>query len=113
MISLAAPVCTVVAIVMLAGAPAQADPYTVDGTAPNRWPAVVSFTAPCGVVITRPDDPGRWYPPPLLENADTIAPANLCATTMRTLTDPDTVQVTTIDAVNPSFTTLPGGAPLP
>ena len=32
---------------------------------------------------------------------------------MRTLTDPDNVQVTTIDAVNPAFTGLPDGTPLP
>jgi len=99
--------------VLLTGAPALADPYTIDGTAPNRWPAVVAFTAPCGVVITRPDDPGWWEPPPTLINADTVAPAALCATKMRTLTDPDSVQVTTIDAVNPAFKGLPDGTSLP
>ena len=74
MTSLAKAHRAVIAFVTLAGTPAIADPYTIDGTAPNRRPAVVAFTAPCGVVITRPDDPGRWDPPPTLISLATIPP---------------------------------------
>src|SRR5262249_26041027 len=72
-----------------------------------------SFTAPCGIGTTTQDDPADWTPPPFIDQADTNAPSNLCALTMRTLTDPDTVNVTSIGAVNPNYTRMPDGSSIP
>ena len=80
MTSLAKAHRAVIAFVTLAGTPAIADPYTIDGTAPNRWPAVVAFYC---ALRRRHHETGRSRPldpPPTLISLATIPPASLCAT---------------------------------
>lgn len=92
---------------------ALADPFSIDGTAPNRWPAVISFSAPCGIQMQGTTDTSSWFPPLQIDSAAANNPSSLCASTMRTLTDPDNTSVTSIGAVNPAFTKLPDGSALP
>jgi hypothetical protein len=99
---------------LLAGSSLFADTYQVDGTAPNLWPAQIAFTAPCGVQeVSGTNDPSTWFPPVQVDQVAANNPSNLCATQMRTLTDPINVSVTTIGAVNPSYKTAADGTPLP
>jgi hypothetical protein len=92
---------------------ARGDTFSIDNTAPNVWPAEISFTAPCGINTFGSNDPSTWYPPSTLDGVAANNPSTLCADKMRTLTDPFAVWVTSIGAVNPDYTKLPNGAPLP
>src|ERR1051325_574004 len=95
------------ALVLMLCFPLFGDTYRIDGTSPNRWAAVISFPAPCGVQVTGTNDPSTWYPPLQIDSVAANNPSALCASEMRTLTDPDSVSVTSIGAVNPSYTRLP------
>lgn len=95
----------------------SADTFSVNGTAPNVWPAQMAFTAPCGVTFLGTAGTASYYmaPPPVIDFSppNTLPPVTLCANMMRTLTDPSSVSVTSIGTVNPQFTGMPDGSPLP
>lgn len=95
----------------------SADTFSVNGTSPNVWPGQMAFTAPCGVTFVGSPGTSSYYmaPPPVIDFSppNTLPPGTLCPSMMRTLTDPSSVSVTTIGAVNPQFTGMPDGSPLP
>lgn len=95
----------------------SADTFSVNGTSPNIWPGQMAFTAPCGVTFVGSPGTSSYYmaPPPVVDFSppNTLPPGTLCASMMRTLTDPASVSVTSIGAVNPQFTGMPDGSPLP
>src|SRR4029077_3340959 len=88
--------------------------YSIPSNSSNRWPGAMLFHAPCGVALVNTSS-GTSYmaPPPRVDFSASNSPDALCASLMRTLTDPDQTAVTTIGAVNPQYATLPGGIPMP
>lgn len=99
------------------GTGVSADTFSVNGTSPNIWPGQMAFTAPCGVTFQGSSGVSGQYmvPPPVIDFSppNTLPPVTLCPSMMRTLTDAASVSVTSIDAVNPQFTGMPDGSPLP
>lgn len=93
----------------------SADTFSVNGTSPNIWPGQMAFTAPCGVTfIGKPGTASyQIVPPPVIDFSAQNIPLDLCANMMRTLTDPVSVSVVGIGAVNPQFTGMPDGSALP
>ena len=87
--------------------------YSIPSDVSNRWPGAMIFHAPCGAALVNTGDITYMAPPPRIDFSATNAPAVLCGSLMRTLTDPDQTTVTTIGAVNPQYMTLPGGIPMP
>ena len=98
---------------MLICSTAWSDTFPIDNTAPNRWAGIMAFTGPCGIQMQDSNNPNDWFPPIQVDTVTLNSPSNLCATKMRTLTDPDSVSVTSIGAINSSFKNLPDGTPLP
>jgi hypothetical protein len=87
--------------------------YSITSDASNRWPGAMIFHAPCGVALVSGGGSTYMAPPPRIDFSASNSPDALCASLMRTLTDPDQTAVTTIGAVNPQYATLPGGIPMP